>query len=131
MQQSIGPGAMKNASLRIAVVVTATVLGVLTVLGIAGMLTPRSFGIAGLAAMVVCGSVWYFAVKSVSRSTDASASQNQNTRTGGKGFYFQIAVFLIFLAFAAWATRGGPWLPRLLGASMLVLFGVGALRARR
>jgi hypothetical protein len=61
MPESFGQGAMKNVSLQIAVVVKATALGVPTALLIGGILTPRSFEIAGLAAMVVCGSVWYCA----------------------------------------------------------------------
>jgi hypothetical protein len=81
MQESIGQGAMKNTSVRTAVVVTATILAVLTALLIGGILTPRSFGIAGLAAMVVCGSVWYFVVKSFSQIDGGkrlSESQHEN-----------------------------------------------------
>ena len=63
MRESFGQGAMKNLNLQIAVVVTAALFGVLTALLIRGILTPRSFGIAGIAAMVVCGSLWYRALK--------------------------------------------------------------------
>ena len=46
-----------------------------------------------------------------------------------KGVYIRVAVILALLVLSAWATKGGPWLPRLIGASMLVLFLIGTLRA--
>jgi hypothetical protein len=124
MPESFGQGAMKNVSLQIAVVVTATALGVPTALLIGGILTPRSFGIAGLAAMVCVVPVWYCGFKYFS-PLDAGIFQRQSTTSRGKGFYLRVAAFLIVLAFAAWATRGGLWLPRLIGASMLLLFVQG------
>jgi hypothetical protein len=130
MPESSGQGAMKNISLQLAVLVTATVLGLLTALFIGGILTPHSFGIAGLAAMVICGSAWYCALKPFSPS-DAGIFQRQSTTSRGKGFYLRVAAILIVVAFAVWATRGGPGLPRLIGASMLLLFCIGRLCFRR
>jgi len=130
MPESFGQGAMKKPSLQIMAVVTATVPCILAALLIGGILTPRSFGIATLAAMVVCGSVWYPALK-YSSLVDARIFECQRTTLRGKGFYLRLAPFLIILAFGAWATRGGPWLPRLIGATMLSLFFVGALRSRQ
>jgi hypothetical protein len=130
MPESFGQGAMKRASLQIMAVVTATVLGILAALLIGGILTPRSFGIAGLVAMFVCGSVWYRALKY--RSTvDARIFEPRSTTLRGKGFYIRLALFLIILASGAWATRGGPWLPRLIGATMSLLSFVGVLRSRQ
>jgi hypothetical protein len=130
MAELFGRGAMKNLSLRPVVVVTATVLGVLTALLIGGILTPRSFGLVGLASLVACGSALSLAIKNAS-PRDESILQRRSTTFRDKGFYLRIAAFLIVLAFAVWATRGGPWLPRLIGASMLLLFLIGTLYSRR
>lgn len=130
MSELFARGAMKNLSLRTVVVVTATVLGVLTALLIGGILTPRSFGIVGLASLVVCGSALSFAIKNAS-PRNGRILQRRSTTVRAKGFYLRITAFLIVLAFAVWATRGGPWLPRLIGASMLLLFLIGTLSARR
>jgi protein-S-isoprenylcysteine O-methyltransferase Ste14 len=113
------------------VVVTLTILGLLTALLLGGTLTPRGFGIAGLAAMALCGAVWYFALKSFPRPLNANVTQNQGTKMSVKGFYIRIVVILALLFFYAWATKGGPWLPRLIGAAILVLFLIATLRARR
>jgi len=57
---------MMNTNLRLAMVVTATVMAVLIALSVGGIPTPRGFGVAGLVAMVVCGSGFYFAIKPLS-----------------------------------------------------------------
>ena len=110
-------------------VVNIATLGLLTVLLLARMLTPRDFGIAGLAAMAVCGVVWYLALRSPTRLRSIPTG-NQQGRSNSKGFYIGIAVILALLAFSSWATRGGPWPPRLIGACVLLLFLFGTLRAR-
>ena len=112
-------------------VVNVTILGLITALFVGGALTPRGFGIAGLAAMAACGAVWYFALKSFPRTVNANVTRNQGTRISVKGFYIRVAVILALLVFSAWATKGGPWLLRLIGASVVVLFLIGTLRARR
>jgi len=78
--------------------------------------------------MVVCGAVWYFALKSFPRPVNANVTRNQSTKMTVKGVYIRVAVILALLVLSAWATKGGPWLPRLIGASMLVLFLIGTLR---
>jgi hypothetical protein len=122
---------MKNFNLRVAVVVTLTILGLLTALLLGGTLTPRGFGIAGLAAMALCGAVWYFALKSFPLPLNANVTQNQGTKMSVKGFNIRIALILALLFFSAWAAKGGSWLPRLIGAAILVLFLIATLRARR
>jgi len=124
MRQAISQGAAKNFNLRVAAVVTAGILGLLAALFLGGTLTLRNFGIAGLVVMAVSGAAWYFTLKS-------SPRRNQEAKMSVKGFYIRVAVILALLVFSAWATRGGPWLPRLIGASVLVLFLIGTLRARR
>ena len=126
----IWSSAMKSLSLRPVVFATATVWGVLTALLMGGILTARTFGIAGLASLVVCGSALSFAIKNAVPK-DESTPQHQSTKSRGKGVYLGIAAFLIVLVFAFWATRGGPWLPRLVGASMLLLVLIGRLYSKR
>jgi hypothetical protein len=116
---------MGNANLRLAMIVTAAVTAVITALSIGGILTPRGFGVAGLVAMVVCGLAFYvFAIRPLSRQS-ANVVQRKSTRMSGKGLFFRVAALPIWLAFATWATRGGPWI----GASMMVLFFIGYTRA--
>ena len=131
MREVFSQGPTKTFNLRVAVVVQVTVLGLLTALLLGGTFTPRGFGIAGIAAMVVCGAVWYFALKPFPQPVNADVTRNQGTKISVKGIYIRVAVILALLVFSAWATKGGPWLPRLIGASMLVLFLIGTLRARR
>jgi len=125
---------MKNPNLRVAVVAAAvvnvTILGLIIALFLGGALTPRRFGIAGLSAIAVSGAVWYLALN-FPPPLDANVSRNQGTKINANGFSVRVAVILALLVFSAWATRGGPWLPRLIGASMLMLFLIGALRSRR
>jgi hypothetical protein len=131
MRSEISQGATKSFNIRVAVVVNVTSLGLITALFIRGVLTPRGLGIAGLAAMAVCGAVWYFALKSFPWPVNANIARNRGTKTSVKGLYVRVALILTLLVFSAWATKGGPWLPRLIGASVLVLFLIGTLRARR
>jgi protein-S-isoprenylcysteine O-methyltransferase Ste14 len=119
---------MKNFNLRLAVVVNVTILGLITDLFMEGALTPRGFGIAGLAAVAVCGAIWYFALKYFPRTVNANVTRNKDTKMSVKGFYVRVAVIVALLAFSILATKGGPWLPRLIGASVLVLFLIGILR---
>jgi hypothetical protein len=131
MPQEISQGTAKNLKLRVAVVVNVAIIGLIAVLFIGGALTPRGFGIAGLAAMAVCAVVWYFALKSLRRPLNASVTGNQVTRTNDKGTYIRIAVIVALLVFATWASKGGPLLPRLIGASVLMLYLFATLRGRR
>jgi hypothetical protein len=115
--------------LLLAAAVNIATLGLLTVLLLAAMLTPRGFGIASLAAMAVCGVVWYLALRPPNRLRSIPTG-NQHRRSNTKGFYVRITAILALLAFSTWATRGGPWPPRLIGACVLLLFLFGTLRAR-
>jgi len=125
-----GQGVMKNVRFQIAAAITAAVFAVLAALLTGRMLTPRVFGIAGLFTLAVCGYAWYRASKSYV-STNAGLSQRRSPTWKDKRVYLRLAPFLIVLILAIWASRGGPWLPRLIGMSMLLLFCVGALRYRR
>ena len=125
-----GQDVMKNLRFQIALATTAAVFAVFAALLTGRMLTPRGFGIAGLVTMTLCGYVWYRALKSPV-STNAGVSQRQSLTWKDKRVYLRLAPFLIVLAFASWATRGGPWLPRLIGMIMLLLFSVGAVRYQR
>jgi hypothetical protein len=117
-------------SLQIAGVVTAAIFALLVALVAGGILTPRGFGVAGFATMALCGFIWYRAWKAYS-SVNTGISERQDSTWRAKEVYLRLAPYLIVLAFALWATRGGPWLPRLIGVTMWLLFFVGALRYRR
>jgi hypothetical protein len=121
---------MKSINLQVAVVVTVTILGILTALFAGGMLTPRGFGVAGLLAMFVSGVIWYLRIKAEAQSiATEESSLKQSRRISARALYVRVAVILALLVFSAWETRGGPWLPRLIGASILLIFLVGTVRA--
>jgi drug/metabolite transporter (DMT)-like permease len=121
---------MRKTKLRAAVLMTVTILGVLVALFAGGILTPRGFGIAGLFAMLISGMVWYFAISSVDRPMERPLGQKETAGLGSRGLYIRVAIILTLLVFAAWETRGGPLLPRLIGASILILFLLGTIRAK-
>ena len=122
---------MNSISVRIAVLVTVATFGILTALFVEGILTPRGFGIAGLLVIFGFAAIWYLMIRASARSNDAGGSPRESTNKTGRGLYFRVAVILALLIFSAWETRGGPWLPRLVGASILILFLIGTVRASR
>jgi hypothetical protein len=72
--------------------------------------------------MAVAVIVWTVRLKQSNRSTEIPdvATSSSSRSVSKKGV--QVALLLLFLVAAFWITRGGPWIPRLIGAAMLVLF---------
>ena len=111
-------------------VVIAGALGLLTALLIEGRLNQQTFAIGCVIVMVLAVVIWTALLKRSNQfagSPDGAGSSSPPNASRKKGL--QVALLLLFLALAFWMTRGGPWIPRLIGASMLVLFIMGtALR---
>lgn len=107
-------------------VVIVGALGLLTALLIEGRLNQQAFAIGCVIVMVLAVVIWTVLLKrsnqpaGSSNGADSSSPPNASKKKG-----LQVALLLLFLALVFWITRGGPWIPRLIGASMLVLFITG------
>jgi hypothetical protein len=101
---------------------TATAIVALGLLVVAGALSPRSFAISCLAVMVASALAWFTLLKGKSNSEglggDASSPQTQNNL---RSKHILAAGLLLWLVLGFWITRGGPWVPRLIGASVVLL----------
>jgi drug/metabolite transporter (DMT)-like permease len=119
----------RNASTWIGVpVVIVGVLGLLVLLSVEGRLNPQTFAISCVIAMALAVVIWTVLLKRTNRpvqSPDEVASAGP--RNVSKKKALQVAVLLLFLMAAFWMTRGGPWVPRLIGASVLVLLITGTV----
>ncbi len=91
----------------------------LTGLEVAGIVTPRVFAILCVAAMMIASIVFYRVLK-----TPASASGPNEREIGSnkRKRWYVLSVALLWLVLATWLTRGEPWLPRLVGVSVVILF---------
>ena len=111
-------------------VVIVGALGLLTTLMIEGRLNQQTFAIACVIVMVIAVVIWTVLLNRpnrLARSSDGAGSSSLPNASKKKAL--QIVSLLLFLALVFWVTRGGPWIPRLIGASMLLLFTAGiALR---
>jgi hypothetical protein len=105
----------------------ALVLIALVVLVAAGVITPRAFGILCVVAIVSFGLVFYRLLRNiVPPSTRTERTPAWSRRRRG---YFVSAAFL-WLVFALWLTRGGAWLPRLVGSTVVIVFVAAFVMAR-
>ena len=98
-------------------------LGLLTALLIEGRLNQQTFAIGCVIVMVLAVVIWTVLLKRSNRSLLSSSSRPNASKKKG----LQVALLFLFLALGYWMTRGGPWIPRLIGASMLVLFITGTV----
>jgi hypothetical protein len=98
-------------------------LVVFTTLEVAGVVAARGFAILCLVAMIIAGVAFYRVLKS------ASQLPHQPRLSERKRWYVLSATF-VWVVLASWLTRGGPWLPRLVGAAVVIAF-VAPLMLRR
>jgi hypothetical protein len=105
-------------------------LGLLISLLIEGRLTPQTFAIGCVIVMALAAAIWTVLLKKSDRPIEiAERASSASARNDSKKKAIQIAILLLFLVVVLWMTRGGPWIPRLIGAFMLLLFTTGvALR---
>ena len=111
-------------------VVTMIALAVLVLFVLTGALAPRSFAIACAVVMIISIFTWTLLLKRTSEDAEAlSTTSGAILKSRNISKRVQVALLLLLLIVSFWLTRGGPWVPRLIGASMLVLFLIGtALR---
>jgi cobalamin synthase len=103
-------------------VVIVGALGLLTAFLIEGRLNQQTFAIACVIVMVLAVVTWTVLLKRSNQPAGSSSPPNVSKKKG-----LQVALLLLFLALVFWLTRGGPWIPRLIGASMLILFITGTV----
>lgn len=100
-------------------------LSLLTLLEVEGLLTPKRFAVSCVIVMISAGIIWSVCLTKRLNGTSPETSSIDAGQVNNKKKQIQIAMVLIFLVLATWMTRGGPWLPRLVGAFMLLLFMTG------
>jgi hypothetical protein len=107
---------------------TALAMGILVVLVVNEILSPRGFAVCSVFVMAVAAAIWFLVLKSARkiRSNDEPVGSPQIRDSGYKKVFVAIAL-AVFLAFSLWGTRGGPWLPRLIGSCFLVALIIGNL----
>jgi hypothetical protein len=103
-------------------------LAVLVFFVATGSLAPRSFGIDCAIVMIISTFTWAFLLKRTRGDLEALNTRNNAlAKSGNKSKAVQVALLLLLMFVSFWLTRGGPWVPRLIGASMLVLFLIGTI----
>jgi hypothetical protein len=115
----------------IIVLLTAVTVSALAAVMVLGLLTPRDFGIVAGGVTAAAAIAFYFCLKSFARQRGSNVTPTQSVRKSAKGLYLRIGIILSLFVVSALATRGGPLLPRLIGASVLILYLVGSVIARR
>jgi hypothetical protein len=109
-------------------VVIMIALAVLALCVLTGALDPRSFAIVCAAVMIISTFTWMLLLKRTSGDAEAlSPTSGAILKARNISKPVQVALLLLLLIVSSWLTRGGPWVPRLIGASMLVLFLIGTI----
>jgi hypothetical protein len=91
-------------------------------------LNPQTFAISCLIVMALAVVIWTVLLKRANRMFKAPMKLPLVVLANvSKKKALQVALLLLFLMAAFWMTRGGPWVPRLIGASMLVLLITGTM----
>jgi cobalamin synthase len=111
-------------------VIIVGALGLLTALLTGARLSQQTFAMGCVIVMVLAVITWTVLLKRSNGSPQSSdRATSSSSRNTGKKKGLQVGLLLIFLVIVFWVTRGGPWIPRLIGASVLILFTTGvALR---
>jgi len=117
----------KTGSIAISVV-TMIAIAVLVFFVFTGSLAPRSFAIGCVIVMISSTFTWTFLLRRTAGDPEAlRATSNETVKITNKSKHVQVTLLLVLLVVSFWLTRGGPWVPRLIGAFMLVLFLIGTI----
>ena len=117
----------------VAVLVCGTaVVAIVAGMFIAGLLEAKVFAVASLAAMAITAFVCIGALNQRPDPRGAGELGDHSVaRAIQPKMLVRLVVGLVLLVTSLWLTRGGPWLPRLVRATVLMLYLVGSLLARR
>ena len=117
---------MRNSRLLAISIVTAIAVAALVLLAITGTLSAPRFAIGCVGVIGVSAVIWFILLKRGGadsfKTNGVSKAQN-----GNRAKYVRVAILLLLLIAGFLITRGGPWIPRLLGASVLMLFWIGTI----
>jgi hypothetical protein len=117
-----------NTALLTWLIGTVLTLIAVVILMVAGIITPRIFGFLCLATMCASGVIYYRLLKNgIPNSSHAGARSKVSQR---KRWYILVAG-LLWIVLAFWLTRGGPWLPRIVGFSFVALLIFGNMMRRQ
>lgn len=120
----------KNINLNVAITVPVLIAALLSllVLEIQGHLTPQRFAASCALVMISAVVLWSILLPRTGPLAETSTKPpSVDNRKLNKKKRLQIILVLLWLITATWITRGGPWLPRLVGAAMLLLFATGII----
>lgn len=113
----------RNITSIVMALATALAVASLVILLIRGMLAPQGFALCCAVVMVVAAVIWFLLLRTrIDSSTTLAPNKARKRRT-----MFIVAGLAIFLPISLWATRGGPWLPRLIGTGFLIALLIGNL----
>jgi hypothetical protein len=100
----------------------------LTTLEVAGVITPRVFAILCLAAIIILAVLTSRVFRTaLLHSTKVEMRSGPSRR---KRLYV-LSAALVWLVIAFWLTRGQPWLPRLMGAAVVIAFAAPFAMTKR
>ena len=106
----------------------ALALIMFTTLGVARVVAPRGFAILCLGAMIIAGVAFYRVFKSAFPLPPPTGERN---RLSERKRWYVLSGAVLWVALALWLTRGGPWLPRLVGAAVVIAFLAPFILRRR
>ena len=93
-----------------------------------GTISPRAFAFGCAGVMVVGIITLSILLKHPLTLAEASAAIPQpRAQMSKRRKRVVVVLVLVWLGFALWLTRGGPWAPRLVGASVVLLYLIGTL----
>jgi hypothetical protein len=101
---------------------------VFTTLEVAGVVAPRGFAILCLVAMIIAGVAFSRVFKNASPLPPPAG---ERPRLSDRKRWYVLSAAFVWVVLASWLTRGGPWLPRLVGAAVVVAFVAPFMLRRR
>ncbi len=110
---------------------TSVAMATLVLLFLAGVMDSRSFAVDGLAVITLAAIIWFLLLRHERARTDGFGPTTvTDSQSRDKAKYVRVAIISLWLVVSLWVTRAGPWLPRLVGAFVLVLLLIAAVRRK-
>ncbi|KAA6458672.1 hypothetical protein DYQ86_19150 [Acidobacteria bacterium AB60] len=134
--------AEKYVGIRILFVVSVgvVVLGTAALAFAKGLLSPRALGLAMIAYAACATGAVFVTLRNAGVGLQGSSSEGPEIAEDGARKKFRrrirklqvsVAFFAIVLLYGLWQTRGGPWAPRLVGATVNILLQIVMIQAIR
>lgn len=104
---------------------------VLIAFAIGGFLGTRGFGAGCFAVMGFWALVFPRLRPRRQDGTLENSATDRGIHNAGPRPYARILAVVILLTFGLWFGRGGPWIPQVIGATVLIAFLIGPLLGRK